>query len=141
VGDRDFRRGTETEHLDRFGWMVLGGKVEYKATDRLILEGAAGGFWTAEKTGCPANFRLGSLDGPCTGPNSPSNSSGEPALNFTGDSRFIGWEIDAGLRYTIMPGLTWTPRVGYADYGDAYSTNNRKAKDAWVIVNRLIYIF
>jgi len=141
VGDRDFRRGSETEHLDRFGWMVLGGKVEYKATDRLILEGAAGGFWTAEKTGCPANFRLGSLSGPCTGPNSPRNSSGEPALNFTGDSRFVGWEIDAGLRYTIMPGLTWTPRVGYADYGSAFDINNRKAQDAWVVVNRVIYIF
>jgi hypothetical protein len=141
VGDRDFRRGTETEHFERFGWMVLGGKVEYKATDRLILEGAAGGFWTAEKTGCPANFRLGSLTGPCTGPNSPSNSSGEPALNFTGDSRFVGWEVDVGLRYTIMPGLTWTPRLGYADYGDAFSANNRNALDAWVFVNRMIYIF
>jgi hypothetical protein len=141
AGDRDFRRGTETEHFERFGFMVLGGKVEYKATDRLILEGAAGGFWTAEKTGCPANFRLGSLDGPCTGPNSPQNSSGEPALNFTGDSRFMGWEVDVGLRYTFMPGLTWTPRVGYADYGDAFAANNRKAQDAWVVVNRVIYIF
>ena len=68
TGTRTFRRGAETEHFDRYGWMVLGGKAEYKATDRLILEGAVGGFWTAEKTGCPANFRLGSLSGPCTGP-------------------------------------------------------------------------
>ncbi|MGH8070326.1 MAG: hypothetical protein ACRERE_34835 [Candidatus Entotheonellia bacterium] len=141
TGTRVFRRGAESEHLDRFGWVVLGGKAEYKATDRLILEGAVGGFWTAEKTGCPANFRLGSLSGPCTGPNSPRNSSGEPALNFTGNSRFMGWEIDAGLRYTIMPGLTWTPRIGYADYGDAFSANNRKATDAWIVVNRMIYIF
>jgi hypothetical protein len=141
VGARAFRRGAETEHLERFGWIVLGGKAEYKASDNLILEGAVGGFWTAKKTGCPANFRLGSLSGPCTGPNSPRNSSGEPALNFTGNSRFVGWEIDAGLRHTILPGLTWTPRVGYADYGDAFSTNNRKAMDSWVLVNRMIYIF
>ena len=140
-GTRVFRRGAESEHLDRFGWMVLGGQVEYKATDNLILEGSVGGFWTAEKTGCPANFRDGSLSGPCTGPNSPSNSSGEPALNFTGDSRFMGWEIDAGLRYSIMPGLIWTPRVGYADYGSAFDTNNRKAQDAWIVVNRVVYIF
>jgi len=62
-------------------------------------------------------------------------------LNFTGNSRFLGWEIDAGLRYTIMPGLTWTPRVAYGDYGDAVSMNNRKAQDAWAVINRMVYIF
>ncbi len=138
---RTFRRMGEYGHLERFGWMVIGGKAEYKASDNLILEGAAGGFWTAKKTGCPAVFRVGSLSGPCTGPGSPLNSSGEPALNFTGDSNFVGWEIDVGLRYTIMPGLTWTPRIGYADYGDAVAANNRKAMDAWTFSNRLIYIF
>jgi hypothetical protein len=138
TGTRTFRRMGEVGTLDRFGWSLLGGKAEYKATDKLILEGAAGGFWTAEKTACPANLRVGSLSGPC---GTPLNSSGEPALNFTGNSRFVGWEIDVGLRYTIMPGLTWTPRVGYADYGDATSANNRQAMDAWIFVNRMIYIF
>ena len=38
---------------------LIGGKAEYKYTDNLTLEGAAGGFWTAEKTGCPATFRVG----------------------------------------------------------------------------------
>jgi hypothetical protein len=136
VGDRDFRRMGEVAKLDRFGWMMVGGKAEYKAAANLVLEGAAGGFWTAEKTGCPAVFR--STTGACGG---PSNSSGEPQLNFTGDSRFVGWEVDVGLRYTIMPGLTWTPRIGYADFGDATSANNRKAQDAWVVINRMIYIF
>ncbi|MGH8066926.1 MAG: hypothetical protein ACRERE_17150 [Candidatus Entotheonellia bacterium] len=141
VFDRDFRRMGEVSHLERFGWMLVGGKAEYKATDRLILEGAAGGFWTTEKTACPAVFRLGSINGPCTGPGAPRNSSGEPALNFTGNSRFVGWEVDVGLRYTIMPGLTWTPRIGYADYGGATSANGRKAMDAWAFANRMIYIF
>jgi hypothetical protein len=45
------------------------------------------------------------------------------------------------LRYTIMPGLTWTPRVGYADYGDATAANDRSPQGAWVAVNRVIYIF
>ena len=53
----------------------------------------------------------------------------------------MGWEVDVGLRYTIMPGLTWTPRIGYADYGDATSANNRSATDAWVVINRMIYVF
>ncbi len=141
VSLRTFRRMAENGTLDRFGWMSLAGKAEYKATERLVLEGAVGGFWTAEKTACPATFRVGSLTGPCTGPGSPRNSSGQPSLNFTGNSRFVGWEIDVGLRYTIMPGLTWTPRVGYADYGDATSANNRKAMDAWTFSNRMIYIF
>jgi hypothetical protein len=138
VFDRDFRRMGEVSQLERFGWIVLGGKAEYKATEKLVLEGAAGGFWTAEKTACPAVVRVGSITGPCGG---LTNSSGEPALNFTGDSRFVGWEVDVGLRYTIMPGLTWTPRMGYADYGGATSANGRKAMDAWVITNRMIYIF
>ena len=107
-----------------------------------------GGFWTAEKTACPASIRTAT--GACgfgapgsatsTGTN-PQNSSGESALNFTGNSKFVGWEIDLGLRYTIMPGLVWTPRVGFADYGDATSANGRSAKEAWVITNRMIYIF
>jgi hypothetical protein len=141
VGDRDFRRMGEVAKLDRFGWMVIGGRTEYRVTPNLILEGAAGGFWTAEKPACPAVFRVGSTTGPCTGPGSPRNSSGEPQLNFTGDSRFVGWEIDVGLRFSIMPGLTWTPRIGYAEYGNATSANGRKATDAWVVVNRMVYIF
>jgi hypothetical protein len=136
VGDRDFRRMGEIAKLDRFGWAILGGKAEYKATDSLVLEGAAGGFWTAKKTACPASVVTAA--GACGG---PLNSSGEPQLNFTGDSRFVGWEVDVGLRYTIMPGLTWTPRIGYADYGNATSANNRDATDAWVVVNRMIYVF
>jgi hypothetical protein len=136
VFDRDFRRMGEIGKLDRFGWMNLVGKAEYKATDRLILEGAAGGVWTAEKTACPASVRTAA--GACGG---PLNSSGEPQLNFTGNSRFVGWEIAAGIRYTIMPGLTWTPRIAYADYGNATSANGRKATDAWAFANRMIYIF
>jgi hypothetical protein len=141
TGNRTFRRSAENALFDRFGWMQIGGKVEYKYTDALVLVGAAGGFWTAEKTGCPATFRVGSLTGPCTGPGVPRNSSGQPALNFTGDSRFVGWEVNAGLRYTVMPGLTWTPLLAYADYGDALAANDRKALDAWAFINRMIYIF
>jgi hypothetical protein len=142
TGNRTFRRMGETAHLERFGWMILGGKAEYKYTDNLVLTGAAGGFWTAEKTGCPATFRVGSTSGPCTGPGvTRTVPTNDPALNFTGDSRFVGWEVNAGLRYTIMPGLTWTPLLAYADYGSALDINNRKAMDAWAFVNRMIYIF
>jgi hypothetical protein len=136
TGNRTFRRMGEIAALERFGWIIFGGKAEYKYTDKLVLVGAAGGFWSAEKSGCPAVIR--SATGTCGG---PSNSSGEPALNFTGDSRFVGWEVNAGLRYTIMPGLTWTPLLAYADYGDAVAANDRKALDAWAFINRMIYVF
>jgi hypothetical protein len=53
----------------------------------------------------------------------------------------VGWEVNAGLRYTIMPGLTWTPLLAYADYGSALDINNRKAADAWAFVNRMVYVF
>jgi hypothetical protein len=133
-----FRRWGESGTADKFGWQTLAGKVEYKATDNLILEGAAGGFWTAEKTACPAVLRVGSITGACGGPRNPS---GEPIYNFTGNSRFLGWEVAGGWRYTIMPGLTWTPRLAYADYGDATAANNRSPRGAWSFSNRVIYIF
>jgi hypothetical protein len=111
VSLRTFRRMAENGTLDRFGWMSLAGKAEYKTTDKLILERAVGGFWAAGKTGCPASVRT------ATGAwGRPTNSSREPALNFTGASRFVGWEIDVGLRYTYA-GPELDPRVGCADYG------------------------
>jgi hypothetical protein len=141
-----FLRMGEVGGLDRFGWQNVAGAVEYKATDRLILEGAAGAFWAAEKLACPASLRVGSITGRCgpvvsTGTPGTNNSSGEPVYNFTGASQDLGWEVAAGLRYTIMPGLTWTPRLAYADYGKGLNQNDRKAMDAWVFTNRVIYIF
>ena len=132
-----FRRWAEAGTADRFGWQVVAGAAEYQWTDSLTLEGAAGGMWSARKTSCPAVLRS-LTTGACGGPN---NSSGEPIYNFTGNSAFLGWEVAAGIRYTIMPGLTWTPRLAYADYGDAYSANNRSAMGAWSFSNRMIYIF
>jgi hypothetical protein len=95
-------------------------------------------MWTAGMpTSCPAVLRSVTT-GACGGPN---NSSGQPIYNFTGGSNFLGWEVDVGFRYTIMPGLTWTPRFGYAGYGDAYAANNRSPQGAWTFSNRMIYIF
>jgi hypothetical protein len=68
-------------------------------------------------------------------------ATGDPVYNFTANSRYLGWEVAAGARYTIMPGLTWTPRMAYADYGKGLDQNNRKATNAWMFVNRVIYIF
>jgi len=136
-----YRRMGEVAKLDRFGWALVGGKLEYQYTDSLTLEGAAGGFWTAEKTGCPAQFQVLPPSAPCTGTGVPRNASGEPSINFTGNSRFVGWEVAAGVRYTIMPGLSWTPRLAFAEYGDATATNNRSPGNAWSFSNRMIYVF
>jgi hypothetical protein len=133
-----YRRWAESGTADRFGWQTIAGKLEYQATDNLILEGAAGGFWTTEKTACPAVLRVGSITGACGG---PTNASGERIYNYTGNSRFLGWEVAGGLRYTIMPGLTWTPRLAYASYGDAVAANNRSPQGAWSFSNRMVYIF
>ena len=132
-----FRRWAEAGTADRFGWQVVGFAPEYQLRDNLILEAAAGGMWTAGMpTACPAVLRTAT--GACGGPN---NSLGQPIYNFTGGSNFLGWEVDVGFRYSIMPGLTWTPRFGYADYGGANSANNRTAQGAWTFSNRMIYIF
>jgi len=122
--------------LDRFGWVVFGAKAEYKATDKLTLEGAVGAFWTAEETACPASIRTSATV--CGG---PQTSAGTPAFDFTGNSRYAGTEIDVGLRYTILPGLSWTPRFGWGFLGDAFQTQNRNVQDAWVLINRLLYTF
>jgi hypothetical protein len=141
VSIQTYRRMGETAHLERFGWALVAGKAEYKYTDSLTLEGAAGGFWTAKTPGCPAQFQVAAPAPPCTGTGVPRNASGEPSLNFTGASKFVGWEVAAGVRYTILPGLTWTPRLAFADYGDATATNDRKPGTAWSFSNRMIYIF
>ncbi len=96
-----------------------------------MLEGAVGTFWTAEKTSCPALARVRSVTGPCA----------VPPLDLTGNSRYAGTEIDVGLRYTILPGLTWTPRFGWAFLGDAWQVQHSSVRDAWTFVNRVIYTF
>jgi hypothetical protein len=68
-------------------------------------------------------------------------SAGTPAVNFTGGSTYAGTEVAFGVRHTIMPGLTWTPRFAWAFLGDAWQSNNRHVQDAWALVNRMIYIF
>jgi hypothetical protein len=143
TGIDTFLRMGEAGTFDRFGWQVVAGSVEYAATDKLIFEGAAGGFWSAKKTGCPAVFRQDSLSGRCGDPDDDVNQprTGDPIYNFTGGSRYLGWEVAGGARYTIMPGLTWTPRLSYADYGKGMDQNSRQAGNAWVFVNRVIYIF
>jgi hypothetical protein len=125
--------GGEQGIFDRFGWMLVGANVEYKMTDRLVLVGSAGGFWTPKVPRCPASIRTAA--GVC-----PDTAAGR-AVNFTGNSTFVGTEVDIGLRYTILPGLSWTPLFGWAFLGDAYNTNNRSAQDAWALVNRVIYTF
>jgi hypothetical protein len=131
----------EIGNFSSFGWTLFGAKTEYQATNTLVLEGAVGAFWTVAKTACPAVFRVGSLSGPCAAPGSPLNAVGQPIFNLTGNSRYAGTEIDAGLRYTILPGLTWTPRFGWAFLGDAFAINNRRVLDAWAFANRMIYVF
>jgi hypothetical protein len=138
-----FERIFESGTFNRYGWQNIAGAVEYQATDKLVIEGAAGGFWAAEKIGCPASLRVGSLSGRCGAATveALNNSSGEPIYNFTGNSKYLGWEVAAGLRYTIMPGLVWTPRLAYADLGKGLNQNDREASQAWLFVNRVIYTF
>jgi hypothetical protein len=131
TGSAAFLRPGKLGTFNALGWMVAGAKAEYSATDRLVLEGSIGGFWTAEKTACPALLRVGSLSGPCA----------VPPLDFTGNSRYAGTEIDVGLRYAILPGLYWTPRFGWAFMGDAWKVQDRSVQDAWTLANRIIYVF
>jgi len=64
-----------------------------------------------------------------------------PAFDFTGNSSFLGWEVDVGHRFLIMPGLLWQTRVGWAFLGDAFQIRNRNVQDAWIISNRILYTF
>ena len=131
LGSITFIRPGKQGTFNSLGWMLVGAKVEYLTTNRLVLEGSVGSFWTAEPTACPALFRVGSVTGPCA----------IPALDFTGNSRYAGTEVDVGLRYTIVPGLFWTPRFGWAFLGDAWQNQDRNVQDAWTFVNRVIYVF
>ena len=44
LGLLTFMRPGKLGTFDRFGWMVVGGKVEYTATDSLVLEGSSRGL-------------------------------------------------------------------------------------------------
>ena len=135
--------------LDRFGLRTLVFRPEYKATDRLVLEGAVGAYWTEEPTACPASLRRASTTdprgftcgGPLTGASLTPSAQRSPAFDFTGNSRFLGWEVDVGHRFTIMPGLTWQTRFGWAFLGDAFEIRNGNVQDAWIISNRILYAF
>jgi hypothetical protein len=135
------RNPGEQGSFDRFGLILGAGKAEYQATDSLVVEGAVGAFFSANKTGCPAVVRTAS--GACATTGATILTTGQTfnPFNFTGNSRYLGTEVDVGLRYTIMPGLTWTPRFGWAFLGDGLNQNNRKAQDAYILINRLIYTF
>jgi hypothetical protein len=128
----DFLLGTpgELAGFDRFGLLMVGFRPQYKVSDRLTLEGAVGAFWTAEKTGCPAVLRTG-----------PRGACASPLFDFTGNSRYMGTEVDAGTIYTIMPGLVWQTRFAWGFLGDAFQIQRRNVQDAWILVNRLLYSF
>jgi hypothetical protein len=117
--------------FNTFGWMVVGAKSEYLASDKLVLEGAVGGFWTAEKTACSARFRIGSVRGPCA----------LPALDFTGNSRYAGTEVDVGLRFTILSGSFWHRGLVGPFWAMPWQVEDRNVQDAWTFANRLIYVF
>jgi hypothetical protein len=131
-------RGT----FDRFGLIEGIGKIEYSWTDSLVLETAFGTVWTAQKTGCPAVLRTGP-NGACATTGATIQSTGQTfnPWNFTGNSRHLGEEIDVGFRYTIMRGLIWQQRFGWAFLGDGFQIRNRNVQDAYVFVNRVLYTF
>jgi hypothetical protein len=131
-----FRAG-EVGGLDRFGFLGVSFRPEYKLTDRLTLEGAVGAFWTDKDAACPAVLRIGPR-GACAG---PTTSTGARAFDFTGNSRYLGTEVDAGFRYTIMPGLIWQTRFAWAFLGDAFEIQRRDVQDAWLFANRILYAF
>jgi hypothetical protein len=127
---------------NRYGLIVGSAKAEYQWTDSLVLEGAAGTFWSAEKTGCEAVLRTGP-NGACATTGATIQQTGRTfnPFNFTSNSRHLGEEVDVGFRYTILPGLVWQQRFGWAFLGDGMNQNNRKAQDVWEFINRVLYTF
>lgn len=51
----------ESATLNRFGYMSVAGKSEYKLTDKLFLRGVVGAAWTAQTPACPATDRTGTV--------------------------------------------------------------------------------
>ena len=126
---------------DRYGLIAGIVKAEYSWTDSLVLEGAAGTLWTAETPGCEAVLRTAS--GACRTTGATIRQTGQTfnPFNFTGNSRHLGEEVDVGFHYTIMRGLIWQQRFGWAFLNDGFNQNNRKAQDAYIFINRVLYSF
>ena len=100
-------------------WIVLAGRWSVaswsiKYTDSLTLEGAAGGLLDGGEDRLPgAVLRVGSPSWAwhCRALAGRLKRPADLRLISPAIARFVGWEVAAGVRYAIMPGLTWTPRL------------------------------
>jgi hypothetical protein len=143
VGGRQHSLG-EVGEFNVFGAIMTVGAVEYKATDKLVLRGAVGGYWTAEKTACPAVFRTASTTDPrgfTCGPATAAPTSVQRLTDYTGDSRYMATGVDVGTRYSIMPGLLWSTNFSYGFLGDALKIGTRNVQDTWLLANQVLYAF
>jgi hypothetical protein len=129
-----------------FGAIMTVGAVDYKATDKLVLRGAVGAYWTAEKTACPAVFRRTRTTAQdprgfdCLGGTAAQQTVGR-LMDYTGDSRYMATALDVGTRYSIMPGLLWSTNFSYAFLGDALKISTRNVQDTWLLANQVLYAF
>jgi hypothetical protein len=129
-----------------FGAIMTAGAVDYKATDKLVLRGAVGAYWTAEKTACPAVFRRTRTTAQdprgfdCLGGTAAQQTVGR-LMDYTGDSRYMATAVDVGTRYSIMPGLLWSTNFSYGFLGDALKISTRNVQDTWLLANQVLYAF
>ncbi|MBI3327388.1 MAG: hypothetical protein HYZ81_11900, partial [Nitrospinae bacterium] len=109
--------------LDRFGRVSGAGKVEYILTDSLIVRGTLGAVWSAETPACPAVQRTGTV--------TATNPTGCADLqrNWTGNSKYLGTEVDVFLDWTILPGLLNRIGGAYGFLGDGLQTNHGKVQN------------
>ena len=122
---------------DKYGRMVLAGKVTYAVTPSFNLRGMVNAQWAAEKVDTSS---------------ARAAATGLTPGDFRGDSRYLGTEIDLGFRWTLAPGLDFDLIGAYLFTGEALeaatatSTNgitrtDRNHEDIKSVTARVRYSF
>jgi hypothetical protein len=96
--------------FDQFGLIHGAIRVDYKATNTIVVTGALGFFAAAEDVGSPSAGRAG-----------VSQGNGRPLVtrNYTGEDTYLATELDVWLRYALYKNADLDVWFAHAFVGDA----------------------
>lgn len=108
--------------LDRYGRAQLAARAIYSVTPNFDVRGVVSSMWTAEKvdTGTPGGFLT------------PGGS---------GDERYVGTEVNAGVTWRFAPGLAFDLVGAYLFSGPALDDSTGSAKDVKTAIGRVRFSF
>src|SRR5205814_3127594 len=97
---------------DKYGRIQVGGKVAYAVTPTFTVGAGVTTDWTDKKVDTDSTLGAGGL-----APLAVTTGTGRAS----GDSRYLGTEVNLSTTYRFAPGIAWDIAGGYLFAGDAMS--------------------